>query len=293
MAAAGLSLRGGARLLLVVLAAGSAAFCARPRATWIEPVTGMEFVRVPAGRFRMGSPPAEPGHEAWEVAHEVVIARAFAIGRTEVTQGQWERVMGSNPSRFADGGPRFPVEQVDWYEVHEFLSRLERLAPGSRFRLPTEAEWEYACRAGTTSAYSTGARLSTDQANYDGRYPLPGQDVGRYLGRPAPVASYPANDWGLFDLHGNVWEWCEDDFCPYGAEGEVDPLRRCDSGRKVIRGGSWTFNADSARSAVRYSHRPQDRGPSLGFRVVREPLPAALGPSAAPVAGAPPGREAE
>ena len=261
----------GAGLLLALLAAAASGCGARPRVAWTEPVTGIQFVRVPAGRFRMGSPADEPGHEAWEVAHEVVLTHAFELGRTEVTQGQWEKVMGSNPSRFVDTGPQLPVEQVSWYEVHEFLDRLERLSPGNRFRLPTEAEWEYACRAGTTTAYSTGATLSTDRGNYDGRYPLAGQDVGRFLGRPAAVASYPPNPWGLFDLHGNVWEWCEDDFCPYGPDGEVDPLRRCDSGRKVIRGGSWTFDADSARSAVRYSHRPQDRGPSLGFRVVREP----------------------
>jgi formylglycine-generating enzyme required for sulfatase activity len=229
----------------------------------------MQFVLLPAGEFTMGSPESESGHEAVEVLHRVRLSRPIYLGRYEVTQGQWLQVMGSRPSHFADCGADCPVENVNAFEVEEFLARLRALG-GRRFRLPTEAEWEYACRAGTTTPFSTGANLTTGQANYDGRYPYPGFPVGDFLDRPAPVGSYPPNPWGLFDLHGNVWEWCQDDFCPYPADGATDPLGTCSSGLRVIRGGSWTFNADSSRCAVRYTHRPQDRGPSLGFRVVRE-----------------------
>jgi formylglycine-generating enzyme required for sulfatase activity len=252
----------------VVLAA-----CARPAPTYTEPFTGMRFVLLPAGEFTMGSPPGEPGRQDDEVAHRVVLSRPFYLAATEVTQGEWTKVMGSNPSRFRELGPQAPVERVSWVEVHEFLRRLNgRLDTRGegRFRLPTEAEWEYACRAGATTAYASGDRLSTDDANYDGRYPLPDQAVGADRGTTAQVGSFRPNRWGLYDLSGNVWEWCEDDYCPYPAHEVRDPLDRCGSGLEVIRGGSWVFGADSARCALRYTHAPQLRGYSLGFRVARD-----------------------
>jgi formylglycine-generating enzyme required for sulfatase activity len=231
-------------------------------APYVETRTGMRFMLIPAGSFRMGSPESESGHNATERAHEVRIPRSFYIGTCEVTQRQWIAVMGKNPSHF-HGSVDLPVEGVNWFEVHEFIKRLNALS-GEHFRLPTEAEWEYACRAGTQTPYAFGKVLSTADANYDGRYPLPGQAKGEYRGRPMPVASLRANAWGLFDMHGNVWEWCEDEYCPDVTVGH------CNSNLKVIRGGSWYFNADSARSALRYWHRPQDRGFSLGFRLVRD-----------------------
>jgi formylglycine-generating enzyme required for sulfatase activity len=235
-------------------------------ATWVETWTGIELVLLPAGRFTMGSPPAEAGREAQETAHEVVLSRAFYLGRTEVTQAQWERVMGPHPSSFP-GCPACPVESVSARDVAEFLDRIERRT-GERLRLPTEAEWEYACRAGTTTAYSTGDTLTTAQANFDD---APGDAVpsARDRRRPLPVASYPPNPWGLHDLHGNVWEWTADPHCPYPEGPLADPVARCDSPLRVIRGGSWAFAADSARCALRYTHRPGDSGPSLGFRLAR------------------------
>jgi formylglycine-generating enzyme required for sulfatase activity len=212
--------------------------------SYVEPLTRMRFVLIPAGTFMMGSPA--------EGVRRVTIPRPFYLGAREVTQREWVAVMGSNPSHFR--GAELPVEEVNWFEAHEFIRRLNARGEG-RFRLPTEAEWEYACRAGTTTEYAFGRTLSTADANYDGRYPLPGQAKGLYRGRTVAAGSLRANAWGLYDMHGNVWEWCEDAF---------------DRDRKVIRGGSWYFNADSARSALRYHHRPQDRGFSLGFRVVRE-----------------------
>jgi len=244
---------------------------APPLPTWTEPVTGMVFVEVPAGSFEMGSPEGEPLREPGERRHRVELTRPYWIGRTEVTQAQWVEVMGSNPSRFQEGGDA-PVESVNWYEVREFLARLEARAPGNRFRLPTEAEWERACRAGSATAFAWGDVLEPDRANFDGADASPLAPRGPVRGRPSPVASFPPNAWGLYDFHGNLWEWCADEPCPYPERGEVDPVRACGSDLKVIRGGSWHFGADSARCALRYTHRPVDRGPSLGFRVVREPL---------------------
>jgi len=230
----------------------------------------MEFLFVPAGTYSIGSPLSEQGREPRETLHQVTLTRGYWLGRTEVTQGEWSAVLGTQPSHFRDLGPRAPVESVSELAVEEFLAELGRRSPGSRFRLPTEAEWEIACRAGASTPYSTGRFLSTDQANYDGRYPLPGQAPGRYRAAPTPAGSYAPNAWGFHDLHGNVWEWTADELCPYAELPRTDPLGRCGSGLRVIRGGSWYFNADSARCAVRYTHAPQDRGPSLGFRVARD-----------------------
>ena len=215
----------------------------------------MNFARIPSGEFEMGSDTDGP-------VHEVRITRGFYMGRHEVTQGEWRRMMGDNPSHFQQCGEDCPVEQVSWHEARKFLAALERAAPGERFRLPTEAEWEYACRAGTTTPYSTGESLMARQANYDG------PEISR--GTTMRVGSFPPNAWGLYDMHGNVWEWCEDWFCPYPEGPAVDPVGVCAADKKIIRGGSWHFGADSARSSLRYTHLPGDRGFSLGFRVVRE-----------------------
>jgi formylglycine-generating enzyme required for sulfatase activity len=239
--------------------------------TWTEPFTGMEFVLVAAGDFVMGSPDSEVGREPQETLHRVVISRPFYLGRTEVTQVQWRRVMGSNPSHFQDCGDACPVETVNWFEAHEFVVRLERLT-GQAFRLPTEAEWEYACRAGTSTPFHTGPNLTAEQANYAGHFPYPGFPPGVFRGRPTPVGRFSPNAWGFSDLHGNIWEWCADEHCPYDPATATDPLGHCGSGVKVIRGGSWAFDANSARCALRYTHAPADRGFSLGVRLVR-PIP--------------------
>jgi sulfatase modifying factor 1 len=251
-------------ILTLVAGLGTAA----PPSRWTEAVTGIVFVEIPAGGFVMGSPTGEPGRESQERQHRVTISQQFWLGRFEVTQAQWQRVMSANPSHFHSPDGALPVEQVNWYEVHEFLQRLGKLSPGSSFRLPTEAEWEYACRAGTTTAYSTGATLSPKDANVS-----PARDTRvDARGRTMKVGSFAPNAWGLHDMHGNVWEWTDDDHCPYAGD-ETDPRATCKSGVKVIRGGSWYFAADSARCALRYTHRPGDRGFSLGFRVVRELVP--------------------
>jgi formylglycine-generating enzyme required for sulfatase activity len=249
--------------LAAVLCAAACVARSGPQDVWIEPVTGMAFVRVPAGRFTMGSPPGEPGREPQERAHAVTLTRAFYIGRFEVTQAEWQRVMDQNPSTFR--GARRPVEQVNWHEAHAFLARLEALSPGSRFRLPTEAEWEYACRAGTSRAYHGGDALTPTAANVN---PAP-ESIASH--GTTPAGSFPANAWGIHDMHGNVWEWTADAHCPYPDGPASDPRGTCGGALKVVRGGSWYFAADSARCALRYTHPPAERGFSLGFRVVREP----------------------
>jgi formylglycine-generating enzyme required for sulfatase activity len=233
---------------------------------WTEPRTGMVFVKVEPGRFVMGSPPDEIGREAQERQHHVTVSRSFWLGAFEVTQHQWQAVMGQNPSWFSRDAATRPVENVTWFQVKDFLQRLTKRGGTNRFRLPTEAEWEYACRAGTTTAYATGSILTHAQANF-AQSP---ESVAAGRGQTMAVGSFPPNAWGFHDMHGNVWEWTEDAHCPYSSTSAIDPVATCRSPLKVIRGGSWYFGADSARCALRYTHRPQDRGFSLGFRVVRE-----------------------
>jgi formylglycine-generating enzyme required for sulfatase activity len=213
----------------------------------------MEFALVPAGHFVAGSPTSESGHQDDEVLYPVSMARPFYVATHEVTAREWAVVMRAGAVIDERAG-MLPVVNITWHDARQFLDRLNAGRPW-RVRLPSEVEWEYACRAGTTTPYSTGAFLSTNDANYNGDFPLPGQPNGENRQRVTPVGSFAPNAWGLFDMHGNVWEWTNDAY---------------DETHKVIRGGSWRFNADSARCALRYMHRPQDRGDSLGLRLVRD-----------------------
>ena len=242
-----------------------------PADFYIESTTGMVLIAVKPGWFMMGSPESEPGRNDDEVLHRVTLSRLFYIGQHEVTQAEWTRVMGSNPSRFGDC-ERCPVETVDFYQVNNFLSRLNADTTAMRFRLPTEAEWEYACRAGTSTPYNAGAQLTTAQANIDGRYSVDVEDGAAYE-KTLPVGTFPPNAWGLYDMHGNVWEWTNDRYGPYNPRQNTDPHGADIGGTRVIRGGSWHFDAGSARCGLRYTHSPQDSGFSLGFRVVGEPRP--------------------
>ena len=221
---------------------------------WVEPTTQMEFVLLPRGTFVAGSPSTEAGHQDDEVLYPVQIAKPFYMAAREVTEREWAIVMHPDAPPPVPDRANLPAVNVTWHDARQFLDRLNQGQPW-RLRLPSEVEWEYACRAGTTTAYSTGPLLSTTDANYNGEFPLPGQPNGENRGKVMPVGSFAPNAWGLFDMHGNVWEWTNDGY---------------DNARKVIRGGSWRFNADSARCALRYTHRPRDRGDSLGFRIVRD-----------------------
>jgi len=224
---------------------------------WIEP-----------GTFWMGSPDDETEREDYEgPRHEVTISRGFWLADTACTQALWQAVMDNNPSSFKDD-PQQPVEQVNWHRVQNFLRELEKLLPGCRADLPTEAEWEYACRAGTTTPFSFGPQITPEQVNYDGNYPYAGGEPGEYRQKTVAVKSLPANPWGLYEMHGNVWEWCKDGQRTYDEQAQVDPLGQLtgDDLPRSVRGGSWDFSAGWARSAFRGASRPRHADFDRGFR---------------------------
>lgn len=233
----------------------------------------MELMRIPGGRFQMGSPRRPDSSFNDEAPVHDVRIREFLLARYPVTQAQWKAVMGNNPSYHK--GDRLPVETVSWEEAREFCRKLnERLGSGgaASFRLPSEAEWEYAARAGTTTDYAFGDSINPDQVNYDGNHP-PERRKGRYRGRTVEVGSLgPPNGWGLYDMHGNVSEWCEDDYhgsydgAPNDGRPWVDLVR---ASFRVNRGGGWYDPAVNCRSAARGYDAPGYRGFIIGFRVAR------------------------
>jgi formylglycine-generating enzyme required for sulfatase activity len=244
-----------------------------PRPTLVDDSTGITFVELSSGRFTMGSAASEAGRNEDETLHDVELTRSFLIGQYEVTQQEWRAVMGTAPSRFGDCGARCPVENVTFQDVQQFLAKLnDRPNTSLRYRLPTEAEWEYACRAGTTGPFSSGDNITTSQANYNGRQPYAAFPAGDFRQRPTPVGAFPLNPWGLADMHGNVWEWTADWYGPYPetVSGNIDPRGPATGDKRVIRGGSWFFDANSARCGLRYTHDPKDKGYSLGFRVAAD-----------------------
>jgi sulfatase modifying factor 1 len=189
----------------------------------------------------MGSPADEPQRYDNETQHEVTLTKGFWLADTAVTQALWEAVMGDNPSYFK--GPNRPVESVSWDAAQAFIRRMNGMKAELRLCLSTEAQWEYACRAGTTSRYAFGDELTPEQANFN-------------ASQPVEVASYFPNDWGLYDMHGNVWEWCEDWYGEYPAQPVVDPRGAESGAHRVLRGGSWFFVGRYCRSACRYRHPP-------------------------------------
>jgi formylglycine-generating enzyme required for sulfatase activity len=217
---------------------------------------GMEFVFIPAGTFMMGS---EAGEMDERPPHQVTLSRPFYIGRYEVTQAQWQKVMGNNPSLFR-GDATLPVEQVWWTDVQDFIRKLNAMEGGNRYRLPTEAEWEYAARAGTTTAYSFG-----DDASQLGKYAWY-KDNSR--DRTHPVGQLKPNPWGLYDIHGNVMEWVQDWYGFYTSGPVTDPRGPPSGTHRMRRGGAWNNEAPICRSANRYSV-PGFRDDFLGFRLLR------------------------
>jgi len=244
-----------------------------PLGTVVDEWTGMTLVELPPGRFTMGSGSSEAGRNDDEAMHDVEITRPFFIGQFEVTQQEWRTVTGAAPSHFSACGSRCPVENVSFDDVQRFIAKLNSHGRQSlRFRLPTEAEWEYACRARTTGPFSTGENLTTAQANYNGRFPYASFPAGEFRQKPTPAGTFPLNPWGLGDMHGNVWEWTADWYAPYGdsSMANIDPHGPASGEKRVIRGGSWYFDANSARCGLRYTHAPQDKGFSVGFRVAAD-----------------------
>jgi len=239
---------------------------------------GLRLALVPAGRFVMGSTIEEQGHKPHEApAHEVGITTPFYLGVFPVTQEQYRRVMGVNPAHFHagnGGGPDQPVETVTWHDAVAFCKRLSEMPDekqaGRKYRLPSEAEWEYACRAGSRTPFSLGESLSAEQANIDGQFPY-GTDAAKPgVSMTTPVGTYPANLYGLHDTHGNVWEWCDDWFGGnyYAVSAKRDPQGPHKGTMKVLRGGSWRNHAATCRAAYRNAMAPHHKDNFTGFRVV-------------------------
>jgi len=226
----------------------------------------LEMVLIPAGSFMMGSPSGEQDRDDDEKQHKVTLTNDFYIGKYEVTQAQWQAVMGNNPSYFK--GANLPVEQVSWDDCQEFIKKINELTNLriNGFRLPTEAEWEYACRAGTLTPFHYGNSLSSSQANFDGNYPY-NTSEGIYRKKPLPVGSFSPNAWGLYDMHGNVWEWCQDWYGEYPSGSVTNPTGANSGSHRVLRGGGWNSGARICRSAFRLNLSPDNRDNGLGLRL--------------------------
>lgn len=215
------------------------------------------------GRFMMGSPEGEKGRLDREVLHSVTLTEGFWLADTPTTQALWEAVTKDNPSSFK--GENLPVEQVSWDDTQTFIQSFNELNPELSIRLPTEAEWEYACRAGTDGAFHFGYGIDLNKANYNGSW----DDwtmADNAVKQTSAVKSYACNDWGLYDCHGNVWEWCQDGWGDYKAGAVSDPQGPETGEQRVLRGGSWYLNGGYCRSASRLSFTPAGRHYNFGFR---------------------------
>ncbi|MBO4715569.1 MAG: SUMF1/EgtB/PvdO family nonheme iron enzyme, partial [Verrucomicrobia bacterium] len=250
----------------------------------------MSMVWCPAGTFTMGSPGSELGRDSDETRHSVTISRGFGIGKYEVTQAQYRAVMGSNPSTFK--GDNLPVEEVAWYDAMEFCQKLTeieraagRLPESYAYTLPTEAQWEYACRAGTTTALNSGKNLTTaedegicDNLDEVGWYWMNGGKKNWNEGKDPAICTHPGgqkqpNNWGIYDMHGNVWEWCSDWYGNYPTSSVTDPEGPGTGSYRVLRGGSWYYGADHCRSAFRGNGSPSGNNlVNIGFRVALVPV---------------------
>jgi formylglycine-generating enzyme required for sulfatase activity len=242
------------------------------------------FVGIQGGTFTMGSPETEVSRYSNEGPQHQVTVISFYMGKYEVTQKEWVEIMGSNPSGFK--GDNLPVERVSWYSVIDYCNKRsvkEGLTPAytvngtdvtwnksaNGYRLPTEAEWEYACRAGTTTPFNTGNNITTSQANYNGNNPYNGNATGTYQAKTVAVGSFAPNLWGLYDMHGNVYEYCWDWYGAYSTSSQSDPTGASSGERRVARGGSWFSYGMFIRSAWRNLYLPSDSNADVGFRLVR------------------------
>jgi formylglycine-generating enzyme required for sulfatase activity len=242
------------------------------RLRWIEP-----------GSFQMGSPAGERERDRDESKHAVTLTEGYWLGDTTCTQALWQAVMGESPSAFK--GAERPVEQVSWEDTMTFMTRLNGQITGLDLRLPTEAEWEYACRAGTQTPFWFGANITTEQVNYDGNFPYAGGTKGKDRGETVEVKALPCNGWGLYQMHGNVWEWCNDWYGVYTEGSVTNPQGTASGEGRVRRGGGWVYYGRDARSAQRGSSTPVYRLSSIGFRLARGQVGAEpAGPQAARLA---------
>ena len=233
----------------------------------------IRFRWLPPGEFMMGSPPDEPERlDTEDPQHRVRFEQGFWLAETACTQALWQAVMGKNPSHFE--GEENPVENVSWNDAQQFIEKINRLHPGLELRLPSEAEWEYACRAGTATPFWFGSELTTDKANYNGNYPYADGPKGEYREETVPARHFQPNPWGLYQMHGNVWEWCEDRWHDdyEGAPEDGQPwLTGGDEELAVLRGGSWFSFGWYLRSTYRDRGLRGSRNDNSGFRLARGP----------------------
>ena len=245
-------------------------------------IDGIRFCWCPAATFTMGSPATEPGRREHEAQVQVTLTKGFWAGKFEVTQAQWQRVMGTFPDRLPSAqyglGDDFPAYWISFDEAETFAAEAARRARAAgvlpanwQFSLPTEAQWEYACRAGTATATAFGNTLSRPYANFSSDPPVRAADA---TGSAMRVGSYPANGWGIHDMHGNVWEWCRDWYhaqLPGGTDPDLSAVRgvmnRDGTYSRVRRGGAWIESAEFCRSASRLLYEPHRRSDHIGFRV--------------------------
>jgi len=226
----------------------------------------LEMVQIPAGSFMMGSPSGE-GNDNERPQHQVIFPKPFYLGKYAITQEQWQAVMGNNPSSFK--GAKWPVENVTWNDAVQFCQKLSQKT-GKNYRLPSEAEWEYACRAGTTTAFHFGETITPDLVNYDGNNPYGAAPKGLYRQETTPVGSFPPNAFGLYDMHGNVWEWCADPWHGNynGAPSDGSSWKTGGGSNRVVRGGSWFSYPAFGRAANRNYYSAGYSNGDRGFRVV-------------------------
>lgn len=239
---------------------------------FVIPELALEMLWCKEGEFEMGSPPSEEGRKTAETQHLVTLTQGFWMGKYEVTQAQWKAIMQSNPSGFT--GDNLPVESVSWKDTEKFCSQLTkrehlagRLPEGYAYQLPTEAQWEYACRAGSKGPFAFGRSLSSLRANFNGSLPYGTEFKGPNLKKTSPVGSYRPNAWGFHDFHGNVWEWCHDWYGDYPTNSVTDPKGPSFGSSRVRRGGSWSGDGQSLRSANQRGGGASVRYNSLGFRL--------------------------
>jgi formylglycine-generating enzyme required for sulfatase activity len=229
---------------------------------------GMKFRRIKPGSFIMGKPAGKKGIiKGWE-QHKVTLTKGFYMQTTEVTQNQWKAIMVRNRSIFKKCGGTCPVESVSWDDAQEFIKKLNQKEGTTKYRLPTEAEWEYACRAGSKTAFSNG-RMTELKCDYDPNLDKMGWYCGNSDKTTHPVAKKRPNAWGLYDMHGNVHEWCQDWYGDYVLDTVADPKGQASGSRRVFRGGSWANIAPFCRSDNRRSAFPHARSSGIGFRLVK------------------------
>lgn len=273
-------------LSLTVLFAAVGCLHAEDKPGAEKEIAGVKLCWCPSGKFTMGSPDTEPSHRPDETQVEVTLSKGFWMAKYETTQGQWKRVVGKLPGKATaelPEGDDLPVGDVNFAQAEAFCAKLTELGKkdgtlpkGWEFRLPTEAQWEYACRAGTKTATSFGDKLSTKQANFKTE-PYNGAEEGPSIGKAVKVGSYPANPWGLHDMHGNTFEWCRDWYhtrLPGGTDPDLHDAKttaaknRTGDHSRVRRGGAWTDEGKYLRSALRLRYEPERGYDHIGFRVV-------------------------